>query len=256
MTQLKEIIKEFKKELEITKTPLDNVPATAYAGRKGKVRRAKENILLLKERYLNSVRSSSIFILNVGENKEEFTNIAKEEFGCFCLDSDQMFHELVSDLDEQLFKGKQVSAAIFDIVGRKIEDVALDMGIQSYPFMNFEGKYKVKVNTREELMKVVRRGVCDKIGGELVGLYSTYKVAQQALDELYDAKIVPIVLSVDEDRVLELAKDLNFIFRNVFIVNNGVQDEKIANKSIAALDKVNKTNIQKTLKEIKKNVVL
>jgi hypothetical protein len=253
MDTLKDLVKEMKRQQEIANMDLSEVPAEAYTVRKGKVKRAEEDLNTLREKYLEQLRRCTLFIINTGDDRATFAEIAKNEFGCFTKDYNEFYNLLVEDLDNQLFLNKTVGSHIFDIVGRKIEDVALSLGILSYPFLGFENKYKKTVNSREELMKVVRSAVNDKIGVEMVGLYSTFKVAQEAMAEGFDAKMAPIVISVEEDQALELARGLNFMSNNVFMVNNGTQDEGIKNRSIASPEKLTKTTVKQILTDIKSN---
>jgi hypothetical protein len=255
MSELKTILKDYQTQKKIANIDLSDVPPQAYSGRLGKVKRAKENIAALEEDYLGAVRNNCLFILATGEKTDDFAQIAEEEYGCFTLGSDDFYNELISDLSDRLYVNKTLTPAIFDIVGRKIEEMALELGIQSYPFLAFEQKYKKNTANKKELMEVVRQAINDKIGAEMVGLYSTFVVAKKALDEEFDAKVIPIVLKVEEAQVQELAQSLNRMFGNIFMIDLGIEDESLKNKAFQKIDSINKTNIKKTLVSIKKSMV-
>ena len=141
---------------------------------------------------------------------------------------------------------------MFNLINDKFEELAVDLGIQSYPMMRFESKYKKILKDKKDLIDLTKKAFNEKVGGEVVGLYALHKVVPEAASTGFSGKIVPVILHCeDESLVLNLESDLKKMFSHVFIVTAGDVKESVILKASISVDTANKKSVGEGLLKIK-----
>ena len=254
LEELVEIIN--KKEILANQEVTEN--SATYRVRLGKKKRAEEDLKEHFNEYKDIIKDRSAFILVTGDKSVEFSNIAKESFGCFTLEADGFYKDMANNVSPTLYTNYTASPHIFNILESGFAERAIELGISSHPRITFKSKYKKLLKNREDMVELSKRAFNDCIGAELVGLDSLDKVAKQALseEEKYAGKVVPIILHTeDEGLVEELLLSLPRMFRNVFVIDAGkVGSEDIKKISIGNLKSVTEDSVGKVLTKIRKNL--
>lgn len=252
-------LKDLVKTIEKTKTLAESDAGYDVQTRRirlGKINRAKEDLKGLYEEYRNELKSRSAIILLTGSKSKKFNDIAtSEEFGCFSVDGDEFYNEITSRINSRLFTDEMASPSLFNLINDKFEEVAVDLGIVSYPMMRFESKYKKILKDKKDLIDLTKKAFNDKVGGEVVGLYALNKVVPKAAAEGFAGKIVPVLLHCeDESLALSLEQDLKKMFSNVFIVTAGEVSEEVSLRALTSADTASKKSVGESLLKIKESL--
>jgi len=255
-------IEALVKEIEVKKLLANSEPGTnplSFTSKKGKIKRAKIDLEELETEYRQEVKSRALFIIATGTQADKFAKIAKEEFYCYSLDSNQFYYDITEDINERLYTDAVTSPALFDILGKTFEEKAREIGIVSYPALIFESKYKKILNKKEDLISIVKRAFNEKIGAEVLGLDAIQKITKEALkSEDVDRKILQkfpiIMITKDETLVKDLAKGLRYSSPNVHIVGVGtVKDKDVKDNCMTSIKTVSKDSVEKGLVKISSN---
>jgi hypothetical protein len=210
----------------------------------GQIRRAKEDLLGLMADYKNEVKRRIVFILPVGEGVDKFTETSVKDFGCFAIDAEGPYKDSIANINPALFSQSIFTPAILDTVNNYFQDVADEIGLISYPMVTYKNTYTKMLNNKQDLLEVVKLAFNEQIGAELVGHYAIQKAAVMGLEEEFAGKIMPVILSTNDTKLIEaLSENLKIITNNIFVVET---NEKTTAKEIE------KTfmNIKKTIKNV------
>lgn len=224
--------------------------------KKGQITRAKEDLKELEIQYRSEVKNRAVFILVTGSQYENFSKMAEEEFGCFSINAEEFYKDIVEKIPSRLYTNYISSPSLFDHIASNFENRAIDIGIVGYTALIFESKYKKLLKNKEDALELVKQAFNDKVGSEVVGLDAIDKITPKAIKEQFIGKTVPIVLySKDESLIKTLSKDLKRISNNVFIISAGSKITKeIKDNSLIAIKTVDKENLEKSLLKIKENL--
>jgi hypothetical protein len=219
----------------------------------GNKKRAKDDLINLFEEARNVVRENCTFILVTGSQDKKFADIASEEYSCFTQVGEEFYEKLMSDINPRIYSNQISGPALFDLVGAAFEDMALSMGINSYPPLLFEQQFKKVLKDKKDATEVVTRAFNKKVGAEVVGYYSINSATSKVIDTNFEGSVVPIVLySKDIELIKEFASNFRKITKNVFVVSTGSKiDEDIKTHSIAYIKSVTTEVVEKTLKTIR-----
>lgn len=174
-------------------------PST-YNGRLGLKKASTETMKRLKLEYRNELMKTAAFIVVAGSNREAFIQLASSEaFGCFSVNPDDFFNDVVSRVKPTLF-GRETVKNLFNVVGNLLEDKMGELDINSYPTLRYNDKYNSSVNNASDLMFLVRSAVTDQIGAEVVGVNAIHSVVDAAIKNGHSAFVTPILFSTDDER--------------------------------------------------------
>jgi len=220
-TRLEDLIGEIKKNKEVANRKIEEMNPQVYTTQLGKIKRAKENLKELFVEYRNEVRTNSVFILTKGKQSESFIDIATGEgYGCFEVNADSLYEDIASKVNKRYYDNQTSSPAVFDILMSSFNEICDDIGIIGYPAVLFESKYKRRLKSKEDLIKLTKEAFNDKVGSELVGLYAINKVTEQAVNKDYDGKSIPIIVHSSDSKLLDtLEGSLKSLSRNVFKIS-------------------------------------
>lgn len=248
---LSEILKKIKEVKPFAEENVDEGPVETLAGRRGRKNQSIESLKRLKTLYKDTLRETAVFILVVGDKRDEFTKVATENYKCFSSDPDFFYSDLIDRIPNFSYLGKENIVNIFDILGRHLEDKALELDIIGYPQLIFRQEYHKHISSRQDLLDLVKQAVTEQVGGEVVGVQAVKNLTDVAIERNNAAQFTPILLpSGDEKFVLTVAKDLHRINNKVFIVVAGETSKDFkAHSAMVVADPTNE-NIKKTLKTI------
>lgn len=227
MTSFESLIKDIEKnrKLAMAEIPEDADPRTLTT-RIGHKKRAKQNLEDLFADYRSHVTENSVFILPKGKNSDTFTSIAKEEFSCFEVDGDEFYNVIADGVDKRYYENQVSSPSLFDIFMGVFNDVCDDIGVISYPILNFEAKFSTRLTSREDLVKLIKRAFNEKVGSEMVGIYVVNKVAKMAIESGYSGTTIPIVIHTEDKELSdELSTGLKRVSPNVFQISTAKKQE-------------------------------
>jgi len=254
--ELAELVQVIQKKKEIASLKVDHEHFATRTTKKGKIKRAKEDLTELFLQYREALKNRAVFILTSGTETDKFVKLAEKNFGCFSVNADKFYSDLADQINPRLYTNHKASPGLFDLLSSHFEARAQAIGIIGFPALIFESKYNKILKGKEDLLKLTKRAFNDKIGSEVVGLDAIDLVAQKAVNELYEGKIVPIILhSEDQDLIKELSSGLRNITPNVFIVSAGdLENEELKNKTLSKITKVTKKSVEESLVKIKENL--
>lgn len=248
---LSEILKEIKKVKPLAEENVDEGPAETLAGRRGRKNQSIESLKRLKVLYKNTLRETAAFILVVGDKRDDFTKTATEHYKCFSSDPDFFYSDLIDRIPNFSYLGKENIVNIFDILGRHLEDKALELDIIGYPQLIFRQEYHKHISSRQDLLDLVKKAVTEQVGGELVGIQAVKNLTDVAIERNNAAQFTPILLpSGDEKFALTIAKDLERISRKSFIVVAGVTNSPLSGRDVITVTDPTNESVKKALKTI------
>lgn len=224
-------------------------PVETSVGRQGLKRSAVERTNQLKREYAQALKVSSLFIVVTGASRQSFCElVSNPEYGCFSLDSDKFYMDLISKVNPTLF-GKERTNYLFNGVADALWDRAMDLGINSYNQLQYSDRYSAYVKTPEELLPIIRTAINEQVGAEIVGLDAYHSIVDSAIERKHVALITPIVLSVsDESVALVLKRDLARLTSKVYLVAAGkASRETILNGAAISVKNVNKETVESAL---------
>lgn len=249
---LSKVLEEIKKVYPYINEDVDSGPPETLSGRRGRKNQAVESMKRLKRQYTSELLQTAAYILVLGDKRDLFASIATENYQCFNCNPDTFFQDLANRVPQSLYLGKEGMSNIFDILGRHLEDKALDLDIVAYPQLIFRQEYSRHLSSREDFTALVRQAVVDQVGGELVGIQAVHSLVVAAIERDHTAKFTPILLPTSDDKfALTVARDLGRISKRVFVVSVGKTSKlvKSVEGAIFVKDPTNE-NVENALKTI------
>jgi len=224
--------------------------------RLGHINRAQEDLKDLYREYRSELQSRAAFILVIGSKAGEFAAEAETGFGCFSLDADTFYKDILEQVPAQLYTNRASTPGLFDHFAARFESRALDIEIIGYQPLFFDTKYNKMLTGKEDALALIKEAFNDRVGSEVVGLDAIDRVASRAVNENFSGSTVPIVLfSQDESLIGDLSKNLTKLTGNVFVVTAGTKVNKnLKDKSVFSMKTVTTENVEKSLMKIKENL--
>lgn len=220
---LQTIMKKIKDVRHFATETVEEQPRETYAGRSARSRKAKEELKTLTEAYRQVLVSSSVFILVHGAHREDFIKSVVEDLKFFSADSDEFYSSIVDQVAPSLYMGREMSPNVLDVVGRVLENKAMEIGILGYPLMTFKQEYRRVIKSRDEFLDVIRTAVATQIGAEVVGVQAAKSILEAALAAEHQAKTTPILLSVKDASTIPLLRQgLGRLTTRIATVDAGV----------------------------------
>lgn len=253
---LQKTLEQIKVLKPIANEDISQGPRETYAGREGRKRNAVIQLKDLKDKYIDELRLSSVFIIVAGSSKDQFAEIAKTEFKCFTADSEGFYKDLANRLPPELYNQRTPPANLFDIMGRHLEDKAQEMGIIGYPQMVFHSKYQKACNGKEDFVSLIKQAINDQVGSEITGLHVIRAIADEAVEVEHGGRITPIVLTTDDEKfALDLKSTLGRIGSRAYLVAAGKGAKTVRSTEGAfTVKEATKENVENVLTNIRKLV--
>ena len=219
---LQRTLEEIKVQKPLAEEDIGVGPRETYAGREGRKRNAINRLKDLKERYIDELRTSAVFVIVAGSAKDQFAETAKNEFKCFTADPEGFYKDLANRLPVTLYNQKTPPSNLFDIMGRHLEDKATEMKIAGYPLLIFHSKYQRHCEGKDDFTQLIKEAINDQVGSEIAGLHIVRALADEAIEVGHGGKLTPIVLVTDDEKfALDLKGNLGRIGSRAFLVAAG-----------------------------------
>lgn len=253
---LSKVIDEIKKYKQVSEQDLSAGPRETYAGREGMKRNALERIRDLKERYIDELRLSALFILVSGSGRDQFAETAKTEFKCFTADPEGFYKDLANRLPEQLYTQKTPPSNLFDIMGRHLEDKANEMKIIGYPQLIMKAKYLKHIDGKEDFKNLIKEAINEQVGSEISGLHVIRAIADEAIKSEHGSRLTPIILATDDEKLaLDLKSTLGRIGSRAFLVAAGKGAKTVrSTEGCFTVKEIDKESVENILTNIRKLV--
>lgn len=220
MRSFEALIKDIEKNKVVAAMEIGDADPRTYTTKLGHIKRAKQNLEDLFLDYRKEVMNRAVFILTKGAQADSFIEIATSEYGCFSVNGDALFEDIISRVDKRYYENMTSSPALFDLLMSSFNDVCDDIGIIGYPAVLFDSKYKRRLKSKEDLLQLTKEAFNEKVGSDLVGLYAIDKASREAVNQGYNGTTIPIIISSnDKELIGELSKSLKSITGNVFEIS-------------------------------------
>lgn len=253
---LKQIIEQIKVQQPLADEDVESGAAETLNARRGRQRQAVEQLKLLRDQYTQELMRSTVFILAVGDQSEEFTKLLSTEYGAFSADPEAFYSDLAGRVNPQLYKGRESSSSMFDTLSSHLEDVALKMQIIGYPQLIFKAQYRRMLNDENDFRGLVREAINDQMGSEIVGIAAVRSVSSKAIEKGHSDKVTPIVLNVEDPNLaVSLLDTLKRLTPNVAMVTVGKAPKGFKDRSVNTLKNVSNENVEFTLNLIKNKII-
>ncbi len=251
---LSRVVEQIKVLKPIAEEDINSGPRETYSGREGRKRNAIGQLKDLKEKYIDELRTSAVFVIVTGSAKDQFAETAKTEFKCFTADSEGFYKDLANRLPAALYNQKTPPANLFDIMGRHLEDKATEMKIEGYPLMVFKAKYQRHCEGKEDFVQLIKEAINDQVGSEIAGLHVIREVAEEAIKAEHGGKLTPIVMTTDDEKfALDLKANLKRIGSRAFLVAAGKGAKTVrATEGAFPVKEVTNESVETTLTNIRK----
>lgn len=238
--EFKDLLKAVKTAKAASLVDAGTDPRTRNA-KLGLARRAQEDLLGLFNDYKNEVRRRIVFILPTGPGAEKFAEIGQKEFGCFSIDAEGPYKDSIKNINPVLFTNSPFNPALLETAVNYFQDVADEIGLISYPMVIYKNIYARTLKNQQELLDIVKEAFNNDIGSEMVGYYAIQKAAAQGIEEGFAGKIMPVILTTNDLKLIEsLEENLKIITNNIFVVE--------------AKEDINEKDLEKTFTKIKKTI--
>lgn len=253
---LQTTVQKLKELKPFVEENVEEGPVETLNGRRGRKNQAIEQTENLKRQYLTELLQSAIFIVVVGNKRDEFEKIATGEgLNLFSTDPETFYRDLATRMNPAIFNGNSSQTDLFDILGRHLEDKMIELGLRAYNQMVFKDTYVQPVRNTEQFVQLLKTAINDQIGAEIVAVQAVDSIASKAIDAGYIAAVTPIVLSTkDEKLALSLIRDLPQK-RPAFLVVAGDLSETIKKADPAnttVLEDVTKANVKTLVNKFKR----
>jgi hypothetical protein len=249
---LNKIVEDIKKNKVLAEEQIDedSDPRT-LRGRLGRKNSAKEKLKLLYRDYKKTLVNKMAMLLVTGNKAEEFCEIAQAEGNMFLALADNLYEDISSRIPEPVIKRGMKTAAIIDILGRHLEDKATELDIASYPAIVYKSKYDKKVENSKDMLELTKILVNSEVGSELVGYDVLEQVSRQAVNDMFDGKILPVVVLLKDDSIVN---DVIEGLKKIGVVSAVLAGEGNAPKNSSKVSDVTKEQVFSVLKKMQKQV--
>lgn len=253
---LTKVLEQIKVLTPVAMEDLETGAIETLNARRGRKRNAEEQLKSLRQEYFQDLLRSTVFILTIGSEREAFEKAAAgsyDNFGCFSSNPESFYRDLASRIPASVYSGKESVSSMFDILGRHLEDKAMELGVLGYPMLRFKQEYRQTIKCQEDFVQLIKTAINEQVGGEMAGLHAVRSITDSAIKLAHTKTNTPIIMSTnDEKLVRDLSDALERITPRVFVVVAGEASDTVSSIEGALLVKeVTAKTVAQTLKTIK-----
>lgn len=257
MTTLTQTMEQIKTTLPYTTENVDEGPRETMPARRGRKARAIEEMKILKRDYRQGLLQSAVFIVTTGSEKDAVSSLASEKFECFSADASDFYKKLADRIPEALWKGKESVVNLFEVIGRHLYDMAVDLDLNEYNQLIFKQEHYVSIKTKENLVTLLKNAINDQVGSEIAGIQAVTSIVDSAIKKSHTAKVTPILLATDDEALaIDLESSLRRLNpRGVFLVVAGKGTKNLrAVPGVVSIKDPTEENVGKALKELSNSI--
>jgi hypothetical protein len=242
-------IKEHKSFAEEVVNESDD-PRTVKS-RIGRKNQSREMLKVLYREYKAELRNKIAVLLVTGSEAKAFCDVAEAEGNMISATADALYEDIVNRIDERLLSGTESTSSLIDIMSRYLEDKAGDLDVESYPSLRAHEKYSERIRNKNDMLNLTKRMINTEIGVEMVGFEVLEQVTQKAVNDMFDGKILPVVVLLKDDSLVEsIAEGLRTI-GNVTVVVAGEGHKAEGALSVKEIDN---EKVFSVLKKMQKDI--
>ncbi len=248
---MESLIEEIKRQRKFAADDLSDATPKTINSRRGRKQNASLRLQDLFFEYRNQTRSKVFIIAVVGDNLDEFEKISSSMAGLQALESDALYTQLVSKMDDKLLSRGENNSYVIEVASRYLEDAAQELGIKSYKQIIFNQKYEGKTSSKEQALVLVKKIVNEQVGEEISSLFIVDHAVRLAFEHDLEAKVHPILVKVrDEKNLQSLMSGLKILGNKSIVVSAGQSSVEAEIK----IEDVSEKSVLETLKKIKKKL--
>jgi hypothetical protein len=250
---LSKIVEEIKTIKPFAEENVESGPYETMNARRGRKNQSIERLKQLKRQYRIELLESAAFIVVTGEKRDAFTSIATEGFKCFFANPNEFYEDLASRIPEVLYKGRATPTDLFDILGRHLYDKTMELDISEYNQLVFRQGYRAVIESRDDLVSLIRTAINEQMGSEIVGIQAATSLVSTAVEQGHKSLVTPIILSTDNEKLaLDLAGSLRKLHAlGVFTVVAGKGTKALrALPGVISVKDPTAENVEKALTDI------
>lgn len=251
---LTQTMEKIKTNLPYTTEDVDSGPRETMAARRGRKARAIDEVKTLKREYRQGLLQSAVFIITTGSEKDAFGSWAASPFECFVANPSLFYEQLANRIPEVLWKGKESMVNLFDVIGRHLYDMAVDLDLNEYDQLIFKQEHYVSIKTKADLVALLKKALNAQVGSEIVGIQAVTSIVDIAIERSHTAKATPIVLATDDEALaLDLESSLRRLNpRGVFLVVAGKGTKNLrAVPGVISIKEPTEESVGQAIKSIK-----
>lgn len=253
---LEQIVKEIKQLRPFAEENVEVGPKETLSGRRGRKSQAIDRLTTLVREYKQELLRSAIFIVVSGSLKQEFVDTSVANYDCLAADPEEFYNDLASRIPSTLYLGKEGLSNVFDVIGRHLEDKAMQLDLSSYPQIIFKQQYSRALNSKEDFTSLVKEAINEQMGAEIVGIQAVASITKGAIEKGHKEVFTPILLATDDDNLTKaLLKDLRRLTHRVLLVGTGKVSKEVRNtQGVLTLKKIEEEEMTKLMLGIRNNL--
>jgi hypothetical protein len=246
-------MEQIKLTIPFTTEDVDTGPRETMPARRGRKARAIEQMKTLKRDYRQALLQSAVFIVTTGSEKDAVAQFATEKFKCFSANTTDFYEKLADRIPEALWKGKESVVNLFDVIGRHLYDMAVDLDLNEYDQLIFKQQHYVSIKTKSDLVQLLKNAINAQVGAEIVGIQAVTSIVDNAIEKSHTKIATPIVLTTDDEKLaLDLETSLRRLKpRGVFLVVAGKGTKTLrAVPGVISIKEPSEESVEKALEQI------
>jgi hypothetical protein len=253
VVNLEQLAQEIQKNRALAEEEIDEKgnPATLKS-RIARKRAAQSRLEPLYVQYKSELRPRTLFVLAVGDKKDEFASVAASQ-GVDVQNIDVFYEDLVSRLNPALYSGRESVTVLFDVLGRILEEKAIELNIASYPQLVFKQKYATTIKSKEDALAVIKKAVNEQVGPEMAALDVLERAARNASKQNFSDSTYGVIVTLsDESIAASIVEGLQKISQKTALVIAGTSET--SEKAVAKVSEVNEDSVVQALMKVAKHV--
>ena len=250
---LNQTMEQIKATLPFTTEDVDTGPRETMPARRGRKARAVDQMKTLKRDYRQGLLQSAVFIVTTGSDKDAVYQLATEKFECFAANPQDFYEKLADRIPEALWKGKESMVNLFDVIGRHLYDMAVDLDLNEYDQLIFKQEHYVSIKTKADLIIMLKKALNAQMGAEIVGIQAVTSIVDAAIARGHTSIATPIVLATDDEKLaLDLESSLRRLRpRGVYLVVAGKGTKNLrAVPGVVSIKEPSEETVGKALQQI------
>lgn len=252
----KNLIEQIQQKTAAANDDLKSATNNTRPMREGNKRAAKEQLVALKDQFRLLLTKTASYLIVAGPQSSEFAAVAAASSAALVVNPEDFYNQVLNKIDERAYMNKLIDGSFANAISNSLEEVVLEMGVQSYPQLLFKTEYSQMTSTKEQVLTITKLMINKEVGSDLIGIYAANKVLDQVIARGPNS-FTPIVLhTTDEALALSLSKDLRNLSPNVFLVTVGKASKALKNvPNSISLKEANPEALEQLLEAVKSKTV-
>jgi hypothetical protein len=251
---LEKIVEQIKSQRQIATEVIDREksnPSTLQS----RLNRQRSAVSILENLYLQykaEISKRLVVVLVAGKDLEG-AGAALQEEGMFVYDADSFYEDILNRVPPRMYDGHANTSALFDVIGRFIEDKAIEIDVNSYPSPIFKQSYNSKISDRKGAMSLLKTMINKEVGSEMVGMAALEAAAKVAANEDFAGQSLAVAITYsDLDTVSDVARGLKSISKSFHVLAVGSVSKSVKELATAQIKEISPENIKKSIETIRK----